>query len=91
MNTESSKYMRTAPKTGILSACLPSMVENDPLITLRKLSATKVVTTGVSVSQQLVHTVLKTPGYRRKRRLYSFTAILCQNRNDSIPRTERSL
>jgi len=61
-NAKRKNQMRSASKTTILRACLRSMVENGPLITAWRPKATKAATMGVSVSQQLVRVVLKSPG-----------------------------
>jgi len=47
----------------IMKDCSSSMIENEPLISIWKVKPTIVDTASVSVSQQLVHVVLKTLGY----------------------------
>jgi len=66
-STERNKYMRSGPKPDILKACLQSVIENDQLINLREANASIVATTGVSVSQQLIRVILKTPGSNRNK------------------------
>jgi transposase len=63
---ERSMYT-TGKKTNILGDCLLSVVENVPLIALRKAKRTMKVSTGVSVTQQFVRVVLKTLGYAYKK------------------------
>jgi hypothetical protein len=58
--------MQPAPSTDITENCLLSKIENELLITLRELKETILATKSVSVSQQLVHIVLKTLGFSRK-------------------------
>jgi hypothetical protein len=57
--------MRSGPKPDILKACLHSVIENNQLINLREANASIVATTGVSVPQQLIRVILKTPGSNR--------------------------
>jgi transposase len=65
-STERNTYMQPAPSTDITENCLLSKIENELLITLRELKETILATKSVSVSQQLVHIVLKTLGFSRK-------------------------
>jgi len=57
--------MRSGTRTNMPTACLRSMLGNDPLITLGNVKVPIVVATGVSVSQRLVCVLLETPGYSR--------------------------
>ena len=54
--------MRSAPKTGVVKACLRPVVEKDTFIFLRKAEATTVVIMGVSVAQQPIRVVQNTLG-----------------------------
>jgi len=54
--------MRFSQKN-IMKDCSSSMIENEPLISIWKVKPTILDTASVSVSQQLVHVVLKTLGY----------------------------
>jgi len=65
-HTDRNRYMRSVPKTDILTVCLRSMAESDPSFTLWRVNVTTVATTGVSVSQHLVHVALKTLGFSCK-------------------------
>jgi len=60
--TERHMSMRFSQKN-IMKDCSSSMIENEPLISIWKVKPTIVDTASVSVSQQLVHVVLKTLGY----------------------------
>jgi hypothetical protein len=64
---EGEKHVHYRQKTNILGDCLLSVVENVPLIALRKAKRTMKVSTGVSVTQQFVRVVLKTLGYAYKK------------------------